>query len=363
MTKTSRRLTAAAAVAAALSLFVAGCSTGSGGSGSGSGGSGGAAGSTVAFLMPDLASTRYEQQDSPLFTKRMKEVCPDCKVIYQNAAGDPAKQQQQADSVITQGAKVIVISAVDTKAAAAIVKKAQSQKIKVVTYDRPIVDTPADFYVSFDNEGIGKLIAQSLVDKLKADGASGGVLQINGSPTDDAAKLIKKGASSVIDPSGFPVLAEYDTPQWDPQKAQDWASGQVTRFSGQIKGVLAANDGTASGAIAAMKAANVDPVPPVTGNDAEVAAIQRIVSGSQYNTISKPIKIVASAAADVTYALLQGKKPKQTTTLFNTPSQLFTPKVVTQDNVKQIIFDGGIYTAAKVCTGEYSAGCDKLGIK
>ncbi|MBI5160305.1 MAG: sugar ABC transporter substrate-binding protein [Micrococcales bacterium] len=360
MTKAPRRWAIAAATVSAL-LVLAGCAGGNSGTTSGSGG--GAAGSTVAFLMPDLASTRYEQQDSPLFKARMKQLCSDCKVIYQNAAGDPAKQQQQADSVITQGAKVIVISAVDTTAAAAIVRKAQSQKIKVVTYDRPIVKTAADFYVSFDNEGIGKLIAQSLVDKLQADGASGGVLQINGSPTDDAAQLIKKGVSSVVDPSEFKVLAEYDTPAWDPQKAQDWASGQVTQFGPQIAGVVAANDGTASGAIAAFKAGNVDPVPPVTGNDAEVAAIQRIVSGSQYNTISKPIKIVAGAAAEVTWALLQGKKPKQTDTLFNTPSQLFTPKVVTKDNVKEIIFDGGIYTAAKVCTGEYAAGCAALGVQ
>jgi D-xylose transport system substrate-binding protein len=350
-----RRAAIAVVAATAALLALSGCS------GGGSGG-GDAKNATVAFLMPDLASTRYEQQDSPLFKARMTQLCPDCKVIYQNAAGDPAKQQQQADSVMTQGAKVIVLDAVDTKAAGAIVKKAQSQKIKVITYDRPIVDTPADFYVSFDNEGIGKLIAQSLVDKLKADGAKGGLLEINGSPTDDAAKLIKKGVHSVVDSSGFDLLAEYDTPQWDPQKAQDWASGQITRFPDGIAGVVAANDGTASGAIAAFKAANVAQVPPVTGNDAEVAAIQRIIAGTQYNTISKPIKIVAGAAAEATWALLQGKTPKKTTTLFDTPSQLFTPEVVTQQNVKKVIFDGGIYTTDKVCTAEYAAACTKLGL-
>ena len=365
MTRPIRRTASAVALAAAIGLLATACSAtpGAGSSGSSSGGSGsGGLSAKVAFLMPDEASTRYEQQDSPLFKARMKELCPDCQVLYQNASGDPAKQQQQADSVITQGVKAIVLDAVDTKAAAAIVQKAQAQQIKVITYDRPITDKPADFYVSFDNEGIGKLIAQSLVDKVKAEKGTA-ILQINGSPTDDAAKLIKKGVHEVVDSSGLKLLAEYDTPEWDPQKAQDWASGQITRFKDQVDGVVAANDGTGSGAIAAFKSANVSPVPPVTGNDAEIAAVQRIVAGDQYNTISKPIKIVAGAAADATYALLTGKKPKQTAELFNTPSQLFTPKVVTQDTVKELIFDSGVYKASEVCTGSYTAACSKLGIK
>lgn len=363
MTRLMTRLGPLLAVAAATALATTGCSGGSTTAGSTAGSSGGSVSNAkVAFLMPDQASTRYEQQDSPLFKARMKELCPDCQVLYQNAAGDPSKQQQQADSVITQGVKAIVLDAVDTKAAAAIVQKAQAQQIKVITYDRPITNKPADFYVSFDNEGIGKLIAQSLVDKVKADKGTA-VLEINGSPTDDAAKLIKKGVHSVLDSSGMKVLAEYDTPEWDPQKAQDWASGQITRFGDQIGGVVAANDGTGSGAIAAFKAANTKPLPPVSGNDAEVAAVQRIVAGDQYNTISKPIKIVAGAAADATYALLQGKKPTQTTVLFDTPSQLFTPKVVTRENVKEIIFDGGVYKASEVCTGSYASGCAELGIE
>ncbi|WP_374947348.1 sugar ABC transporter substrate-binding protein [Agreia sp.] len=341
---------------------LAACSSSSGESDS-SGGGDGASSGKIAFLMPDLASTRYEQQDSPLFTAKMNELCPDCEVIYQNADSDPDKQQQQADSAIAQGVKVIVLDAVDTKAAASIVVNAQSQKIPVVTYDRPIVDTPADYYVSFDNEGIGKSIAESLVEKLKADGAQGGVLIVNGSPTDDAAQLIKKGMNAGVEGSGFDVLAEFDTPEWDPQKAQDWVSGQITQFGPEIAGIVAANDGTGGGSIAALKAAGVTPVPPVTGNDAEIAAIQRIVSGDQYNTISKPIKTVAEAAAEVAYGFLKGDAPKGKTTLFDTPSQLFTPTVVTQENVKEVIFDGGIYTVDQVCTGAYADSCAALGIK
>ncbi|KOU76224.1 ABC transporter substrate-binding protein [Streptomyces sp. MMG1533] len=317
----------------------------------------------VAFLMPDLASTRYEQYDAPLFKKRMAELCPDCGVLYQNANADASLQQQQANSAMTQGAKVIVLDPVDSAAAATIVQTAQSQGVRVVAYDRPIPDKPADFYVSFDNEAIGEAIAQSLVDHLKQTKAKGGVLQINGSPTDAAAGLIKKGIHNAVDDSGFKLLAEYDTPGWAPEKAQQWASGQLAQYRGRIAGVVAANDGTGGGAIAAFKAADVK-VPPVTGNDAELAAIQRIIAGDQYNTISKPIKIVAEAAADVAHQLLQGEKPEADTKLFNTPSELFKPTVVTQKNLKEVIFaPDGVLKAKDVCTAQYSAGCRRLGIQ
>src|SRR3954462_14407050 len=168
---------------------------------------------TVAFLMPDQASTRYEQHDYPGFVAEMKKLCDSCKVIYQNASADAARQQQQFNSVISQGAKVIVLDPVDSTAAASLVKMAQSQGIKVIAYDRPIPSAPADFYVSFNNEGIGKAIADSLVEHLKAKGVAagdGGLLQINGSPTDAAAGLIKKGIHEGLDNSGYPILAEFD---------------------------------------------------------------------------------------------------------------------------------------------------------
>jgi ABC-type xylose transport system substrate-binding protein len=317
----------------------------------------------IAFLMPDLASTRYEEQDAPLFKAAVAELCPNCEVLYQNADSDPAKQQAQADAAITQGAKVIVISAVDTKAAAAIVTSAQAQGVTVITYDRPITEATADYYISFDNEGIGKAIAVSLVEKMKADGVTGGLLIVGGSPTDNAAGLIKKGMQAGAAGSGFDVLAEFDTPDWDPAKAQEWVAGQITQFGSKIEGIIAANDGTGGGSIAALKAAGVSPLPPVTGNDAEIAAIQRIIAGDQYNTISKPISIVANAAAKVAVAFLKGEKPAAVVTLYNTPSELFTPTVVTSANVKEIIFDSGIYTAAQVCTAVYAKACTALGIE
>jgi D-xylose transport system substrate-binding protein len=360
------RTSAIAAVAVLAGSVLAACGAGSGTASNSGGGNTGGGGdlenAKVAFLMPDLASTRYELQDKPLFEAKMKQLCPSCEVIYQNADSDAAKQQQQANSALAQGVKAIVIDPVDSAAAATIVKSAQSQQVPVIAYDRPIPATPANYYISFDNEKIGQMIAQSLVDHLKKENAEGGILEVNGSPTDAAAGLIKKGIHSAIEPSGFKLLAEYDTPDWQPEKAQTWVSGQITQFKDQIAGVVAANDGTGGGAIAAFKAAGVK-VPPITGNDAEVAAAQRIINGDQYNTISKPIKIVAEAAANTAWAFMQGQKPAAKTTLYNTPSELFVPTVVTKENVKEVLFDSGIMKAADVCTGDYTKGCADLGIQ
>lgn len=346
--------------AALLALSLAACNTAVEAPSEGS--ASGAENFKIAFLMPDIASTRYELQDKPLFEAKLKELCSGCEVIYLNAQADASKQQQQANSAFAQGVKAMVLDPVDSAAAATTVQAAKQAKVPIIAYDRPIPQQKADYYVSFDNEKIGASIAQSLVDKLKQDGAQGGLLEINGSPTDAAAGLIKKGVHSVVDNSGHKLLAEYDTPEWAPAKAQDWTAGQITKYSGQIAGVVAANDGTGGGAIAAFRSAGVNPVPPVTGNDAELAAIQRIIAGDQYNTISKPIKIVAEAAAEVAYKFAKGETPAGETTLFDTPSQLFTPTVVTQENMKKEMFDSGLLKASDVCTGPYKAGCDKLGI-
>jgi D-xylose transport system substrate-binding protein len=324
----------------------------------------------VAFLMPDQASTRYEEHDHPGFVAEMRTLCPDCEVLYQNADGDASRQQQQFNSVVSQGVKAIVIDPVDSTAAASLVKQAQAKGIKIIAYDRPIPSAKADYYVSFNNEGIGKAIAQSLVAHLKAANvatADVGILEVNGSPTDAAAGLIKKGIHEGLEGSGYKTLAEYDTPEWAPPKAQQWVSGQISRFGKKIVGVVAANDGTGGGAIAAFKAAGVNPVPTVTGNDATIAALQLIIAGDQYNTISKPSEVVAAAAADMAIALLSGAAPKAEMTLYDTPSQLFTPAVVTADNLKAEVIDRKvngkpIQTAAVLCVDRYAAGCKKLGI-
>jgi D-xylose transport system substrate-binding protein len=369
MTSTwTRRITAAVALAVAVPL--AACSSGrTPPPAAGPSGGGTIENAKVAFLMPDQASTRYEQHDAPGFKAALAKLCPSCTMLYNNATADASKQQQQFNSAISQGVKAIVIDPVDSTAATSLVAQAQSKGIKVVAYDRPIPNAKVDYYVSFDNEAIGKSIAQSLVDHLKATNTptSKGLLEVNGSPTDAAAGLIKKGIHEGIGDGGYPTLAEYDTPEWEPSKAQSWVAGQIARFPNQIAGVVAANDGTAGGTIAAFKAANVNPIPPVTGNDATIAGLQLVISGDQYNTISKPSEIVAGAAAQVVTDLVEGKPVEatgggQVTSIFGAPTMLFVPKVITKENIKKEIFDTKIATPAEVCTGAYAAPCAALGI-
>jgi ABC-type xylose transport system substrate-binding protein len=350
--------------AAALVAAIAGCSS--------SGGGGGTGKDTVAFLMPDMASTRYVTYDIPSFKAEMKQLCSDCKIIAEDANGDANLQRDQATAAISSGAKAIVVDPVDAGAAAAWINQALSRGIKVISYDRPITSVKVNYYVSFDNERIGQMIAKAELDRLKATGAlnapGSGILIVNGSPTDAAAGLIKKGVHDVVDTSGVKVLAEYDTPDWVPAKAQSWVSSQITAYGGKIKGIIAANDGTGTASAAALEAANVSPFPPVTGNDATLAGTQLLLTGKMWVTISKPGKIEADAAAHAVVSLMHGKSvPAQpggtVETVFGTPSQLFVPTLITPQNVESQLIKPGFLKASQVCTPTYASFCAKYGVK
>ena len=317
-------------------------------------------------------------QDRPLrvpgpaqFEKKVKELCPDCEIIYSNADQDAAKQQQQAEAAITKGAKVLVLDPVDAASAGAIVNRAKQPKIPVISYDRLITDADIDYYISFDNEQVGKLQANALVKKLKDDGKTGSIVMINGAPTDNNAKLFKQGAHSVIDTSGFKVAKEYDTPDWSPDKAQQEMEQAITALGKNgFVGVYAANDGTAGGAIAAMKGNGVDPTTiPTTGQDAELAGIQRILAGEQYMTVYKAIKPEAEAAAELAVALAQGKTPLGADAQgrqrhrSRCPSILLTPVAVTKDNINDTIIKDEFWSVSEICTGKYAAACKEAGIQ
>src|SRR6202035_157784 len=146
---------------------------------------------------------------------------------------------------------------------------------------------PVDYYISFDNAGVGKLQGTALLTALNGK-QNAQVVMINGDPTDNNATLFKQGAHSVLD-STTKIVKEYDTPTWSADNAQKEMTQALTALNNKVDGVLAANDGTAGGAIAAMTAAGVTPLPPITGQDAELAAIQRIVKGTQTMTVYKAI--------------------------------------------------------------------------
>ena len=221
-------------------------------------------GGTIALLLPETKTTRYETADKPDFEAKMKELCPDCQIIYSNANQDATQQLSQAEAALTNGAQVLVLDPVDSAAAATIADKAKAQGVPVIAYDRLILNSDGvNYYVSFDNVEVGKLQAQSLVDKLNQMGIQDPtIVMINGSPTDNNAGLFKQGAHSVFDPlvqaGKLTIAKEYDTPDWSPDQAQTEMQQALTALSNKVDGVYAANDGTASGAIAAMKAAGLN---------------------------------------------------------------------------------------------------------
>jgi D-xylose transport system substrate-binding protein len=218
---------------------------------------------------------------------------------------------------------------------------------------------------------VGKIQGQALVDKLKADGKTkGNIVMINGAPTDNNAKLFKQGAHSVIDSSGFKVAKEYDTPDWTPAKAQSEMDQAISALGKDgFVGVYAANDGTASGAIASMKGAGIDPsTRPVTGQDAELAGIQRVVAGDQYMTVYKPIKPLALEAAKAACAYAKGEKPTGSNTTENNgqvdvPTVKLAVKPVTADKVKSTVVADNYWKASEICTAKYADACKKLGIQ
>lgn len=316
----------------------------------------------VALLLPESKTARYESFDRPFFEAKLESL-GDYEVLYSNADQDAAKQQTQAEAALVSGVDVLVLDPVDSAASASIVTAANAQGIPVIAYDRFIEGGDLAYYVSFDNEEIGRLQGEALVSKLDADGATGGILMLNGSPTDANADDFKAGAHSIIDASGFEVLAEFDTPDWSPDKAQEWVAGQITQYDGQFDAIYAANDGTASGAIAALKAANVSPLPVVTGQDAEVSALQRIIAGDQYATIYKAMKEQAELAAVITDKLARGEEVTGDLEIEGTPSTLLDGVVVTRDNIVETVIADGIYSIEEICTPAYAAACEKAGIR
>jgi D-xylose transport system substrate-binding protein len=339
----------------------------------GGGGGGEGKGAPVALLLPETKTTRYERQDRPNFERRVKELCSDCDVIYSNANQDPAKQQQQAEAAITKGAKVIVISSVDVKSAGAIVQRAKQAKVPVIAYGRLIPDAPIDYYVSIDPFKVGQQQADVQMKAIKAKGGdSPNVVMINGAPTDSNAKPYKDGARQVLEQQGAKVVKAFDTPDWSPDKAQQEMEQSVTALGKDgFDAVYVANDGMAGGAIAALKGASIDPATRfVTGQDAEVAGVQRILSGEQLMTVYQPIIDIAETAAELAVPLAQGKQPpsdvaseKVDNGAKQVPSALLDTVAIQEDNIQDPLVKDGFLKVSEICTSAYKEACQKAGIK
>jgi ABC-type xylose transport system substrate-binding protein len=287
-------------------------------------------------------------------------------VLYANAGQDAAAQLQQAESMLAQGADVLVLDAVDTVAAAGIVVQAERLGAQVIAYDR-FVDG-ADYYVSYDYEFIGFLLGSALVGAVtdraaaRAEDGRPGVLLVHGSATEPNALAIAAGTRRALEGEDIDVLAEYYTPDWSPDKATEWTEAMLTRFPGQVDGILAANDGIAGGAIAAAKAAGLDPVPVTTGQDGELAAVQRILAGDQFMTVYKATDQQAQTAAELAVRTVRGEDSRTTAVIKGVPTQLLAPRAVGAADVEHVIVDGHVYSTDEICVPAYVTACERAGL-
>src|ERR671910_1350470 len=330
-----------ATVAAGCALAVAGCGDDDSGSGSGGAASDDGGGSgKVAVLLPDSkSSVRWETVDRPFLQQAFEAAGVEAEI--QNAEGDKATQQQQAEQAITNGAKVLLLVNLDSGSGAAIAANAKSQDVKVIDYDRLTLKGDSDYYVSFDNEQVGKLQGEGLVDCM-GDKSPANIAVLNGSPTDNNATLFKNGYDAVInekfESGDWKKVDDQSVPDWDNQKALTIFEQMLQKSGNKIDGVLAANDGLGNAAISAIKQRKLPQI-PVTGQDATLQGIQNIVNGDQCMTVYKAIKKEADAAAKIAIALVKGEEPEVSDEIDNgtktIPAQYETPVAVTKDNIKE----------------------------
>lgn len=327
---------------------------------------------TVAFMMPDADTARWEGKDTPFFNAAMKAQCPKCKVLHYNAKNDAAEQLSQVEAAITAGANVLVICPVDGKSISPAIKSAKAKGIAVISYDRLISNAPVDYYLVFDPIKVGQAQGQALVDRLKAKGIKkGNIIAINGAPTDSDAPHYRDAAYAIIKAAGYTIAKAYDTPNWDPAEAQRQTDQAITELGkGKFVGVLVANDGMATAVIKSLEAAGIKPIVPVTGQDAELTAIQRILVGKQYMTVFTPLDREAGGAATLALAAARGTKApagliskKINNGSVDVPSALLAASVVTTSTIMTTVIAGKFWKASDICTAAFKAACAKAGIK
>ncbi|MCF6522740.1 substrate-binding domain-containing protein [Streptomyces sp. JJ36] len=348
-----------------MSVSLAAC----GEAGSGNEDSGGSDNKMIGLLLPENKTTRYEAFDRPLITKKIKELCSECEVKYNNASQDTQQQKKQFDALINQGVKVIILDAVDATATRSWVDRAAKDGVKVVAYDR-LAEGDISGYVSYDNEKVGELQGKGMVQALGDDAKDSRVVMINGSPTDPNAALFKKGAHSVLDEQVGEIVYESDIPDWSPDEANKKMAAAITSLGKDgFDAVYSANDGMAGGIITALQKAGIKDV-PVGGQDAELAGLQRIVRGTQSFTIYKAIKPEADTAASMAVSLLNGESVEEhTDTTVDSkskkgiPSKLYSAEIVTKDNIKDTVIKDGVYEVGEICTSRFAKACAEAGLK
>ncbi|GAB3851500.1 substrate-binding domain-containing protein [Nocardioides maradonensis] len=327
----------------------------------------------VGVILPDTtSSTRYELYDKPLLTQALTAAGITADV--QNAQGDKARFAAIAQNMIGDGAKVLIIDSIDAASGAGVEAAADKAGVKVIDYDRINLGGTAPYYVSFDNEDVGKLQAQTMLDCLKAQGVDNPniIMMDGGTDVDNNAVLFAKGAHEVLDNSGAKIVNEQTVKGWTVSNAAPAFQQAMTAAGNNVDGVLAANDDIANAVIGVLKNQGLAGKVVVTGQDSGVEGLQNIVNGLQSMTIFKNVKLEAQAAAQLAIALIQGKDPSSaglTLSKFDDPQAashdvqalLLPAQVITQANVDDVVKAGAL-KASEICQGIQPA-CDKLGIK
>jgi len=326
-----------------------------------------AVGGYIGISMPTQSSERWIKDGNTM--KDLLEA-KGYTVDLQYAEDDIPTQKSQIENMITKGAQVLIIAAVDGSTLSATLDQAGKDGVKIISYDRLLVDTEAvSYYATFDNRGVGRLQAQSLVDGLKANKGEGpyNVELFAGSPDDTNSFYFYSGAMDILQPlidagtvvvvSGQTAQADIGTLRWDGAVAQTrMDSLLVANYTDkQLDGVLSPYDGISRGIISALTSFGYQPGtenwPVVTGQDAEAASIKLIITGEQYSTILKDTRDLAAVAAGMVDAVLSGTEPEinDTETYNNNvkivPSYLLIPYTVTVDNYQELVMDSGYLTA------------------
>ncbi|PJG83258.1 D-xylose ABC transporter substrate-binding protein [Caviibacterium pharyngocola] len=299
----------------------------------------------IGMSIDDLRLERW-QKDRDIFVAKAKALGAD--VFVQSANGDASAQISQIENMINRNVDVLVIIPFNGEVLGNVIDEAKREGIKVLAYDRLINNADLDFYVSFDNEKVGELQAQSILEQKP----QGNYFLMGGSPVDNNAKLFRKGQMKVLQPhidSGkIKVVGDQWVDSWLAEKALQIMENALTANKNNIDAVVASNDATAGGAIQALSAQGLSGKVAISGQDADLAAIKRIVEGTQTMTVYKPITTLADKAAEIAVTLAKGDKPQTNSELNNglktVPAYLLDPIVVNKDNIESTVIKDGFHT-------------------
>lgn len=327
---------------------------------------------TVGLLLPEKENQRYEKFDYPIIKDQVRVLTKNQgKVVYANAEADADRQSAQMEGMIHDKVDIILLDAVNAAAIKPTVRKAKDAGIPVIAYDR-LAQGPVDAYISFDNELVGQVQGRAVLEALGGKSGTGKVVMMNGSKADPNAAQFKKGALSELQ-NKVNVVKSYDVVDWRPENAKkDMAQAIAAVGVENIDAVYSANDGMAGAAIDALKEAGASKIPPVTGQDAELPAVQRIIAGQQYMSVYKPYPEEATNAAEMAVAKVQGRSIEfdaltrdsvDSPTTKKIPSMLVQVVALTKDNVQDTVLKDSIWTLKEICTAKYKADCDRLGLK